>query len=78
VLVPVVQGVVAVDTTGCGDIFASGVLHGLLCRDAALADAARVGAAAAACVASRLGPRLVKEEAEKLGRGLCVAGPASL
>lgn len=78
VLVPSVKGVTAVDTTGCGDIFASGVLYGVLCRDVALPDAAQVGAAAAACVASRLGPRLVRKEAEKLSLGLPVARPASL
>ncbi len=78
VLVPAMKGVTAVDTTGCGDIFAAGVLHGLLCRDLSLPAAAHVGAAAAACVASRLGPRLSREEAERLGRGLSVVGAASL
>jgi sugar/nucleoside kinase (ribokinase family) len=69
VLVPAVDGVTAVDTTGCGDIFAAGVLHGVLCREGTLVDAAEVGAAAAAYVASRLGPRLLQDEAELLGRG---------
>lgn len=78
VLVPAVKGVAAVDTTGCGDIFASGVLHGVLCRGTALSAAAQVGTQAAACVASRLGPRLAREEAERLGRGLSVFGAASL
>jgi sugar/nucleoside kinase (ribokinase family) len=78
VLVPSVKGITAVDTTGCGDIFASGVLHGVLCKGLSLPAAAQVGAAAAACVASRLGPRFSLDEAEKLGRGLSVVGAASL
>ena len=65
----ITEGVTAVDTTGCGDIFASAVLAGVLCRHSSLADAARVGTAAAACVAGRLGPRLLPEEADRLSRG---------
>ena len=47
----------AVDTTGAGDIFAGGVLHGVT-RGLDLVAAGRLGAHAAALVVSRYGPRL--------------------
>ena len=43
-----------VDTTGCGDAFSAGFLLGRLCGDS-LADAARLGCATAAQVATGLG-----------------------
>ena len=45
-----------VDSTGAGDLFASGFLHGLT-RGRALTDCARLGALAAAEVISHVGPR---------------------
>ncbi len=45
-----------IDTTGAGDLFAAGFLYGLA-RDADLADAARLGAMAAAEVIQHLGAR---------------------
>ncbi|WP_217915856.1 adenosine kinase [Miltoncostaea marina] len=45
-----------VDTTGAGDLFAAGFLHGLT-RGAPLADCARIGAVAAAEVISHYGAR---------------------
>lgn len=53
--VPVVQGVV--DTTGAGDAFAGGFLHGLL-QGFSLEDSARLGSDLAAKVITQLGARV--------------------
>ena len=45
-----------VDTTGAGDLYAAGFLHGLT-RQLSLADCGRIGSLAAAEVISHLGPR---------------------
>ena len=58
-LVPGV-GTTAVDTTGAGDTFAGGVLHGLS-RGLSLEEAAKLGNYAAATVVSVFGPRLTTD-----------------
>ena len=54
---PVAQ---VVDTTGAGDLFASGFLHGLT-TGRSLADCGRLGSIAAAEVISHVGPRPLVE-----------------
>lgn len=61
--------VAVVDTTGAGDVYAAGVLHGLA-QGMGAADAAKLGSYAAAVVITDLGPRL--------GRSLAGDVPAIL
>ncbi|MGE0724297.1 MAG: adenosine kinase [Alphaproteobacteria bacterium] len=58
-----------VDTTGAGDLYAAGFLHGLA-RGKRLADCARIGAIAAAEVIAHMGPRPARRLAELLPAAL--------
>ncbi len=58
--VPAVEVERVVDTTGAGDLFAAGFLHGLT-TGADLAECGRLGAIAAAEVISHVGPRPLVE-----------------
>jgi sugar/nucleoside kinase (ribokinase family) len=58
--VPAVRVEAVVDTTGAGDLFAAGFLHGLT-TGADLAECGRLGAIAAAEVISHVGPRPLVE-----------------
>jgi sugar/nucleoside kinase (ribokinase family) len=67
--IPAVPVETVVDTTGAGDLFAAGFLFGLA-RGVSNADAARLGAIAAAEVISHVGPRpatSLRELAEQSG-----------
>ena len=58
-----------VDTTGAGDLFAAGFLHGYT-QGRSLADSGRLGCFAASIVISQIGPRplgSLKKAAEKAG-----------
>jgi sugar/nucleoside kinase (ribokinase family) len=58
--VPAVPVERVIDTTGAGDLFAAGFLHGFT-TDQELAECARLGAIAAAEVISHVGPRPLVE-----------------
>jgi sugar/nucleoside kinase (ribokinase family) len=58
--VPAVPVERVIDTTGAGDLFAAGFLHGIT-TDRELAECARLGAIAAAEVISHVGPRPLVE-----------------
>ncbi|MFK8023280.1 MAG: adenosine kinase [Ilumatobacter sp.] len=64
--VPAVEVEQVVDTTGAGDLFAAGFLHGLT-SGASLADCAHYGAVAAAEVIGHVGPRPLVELHTLLG-----------
>lgn len=55
-IVPVQKSVAVVDTTGAGDLFAAGFLHGLL-NQLPLADCGRLGNTCAGEVIGHIGPR---------------------
>jgi sugar/nucleoside kinase (ribokinase family) len=57
-----------VDTTGAGDLYAAGFLHGL-CRGRPLVDCARIGGLAAAEIISHVGARPEADLAELAGGG---------
>jgi len=66
--VPAVHVEKVIDTTGAGDLFASGFLYGLVSgRD--LAECGRIGAVAAAEVISHVGPRPLVQLNSLLGDG---------
>ena len=58
--VPAVQVKAVVDTTGAGDLFAAGFLHGLT-TGADVSECGRLGSIAAAEVISHVGPRPLVE-----------------
>jgi len=71
VKVPAEKGTKVIDTTGAGDLFASGFLHGLA-QNNDLEKCARLGAICAAEVISHYGPRpqtSLKELVKKKGAG---------
>ena len=71
-----VQGhaVAVVDTTGAGDVYAAGALHGLT-HGMGPADAAKLGSYAAAVVITDLGPRLGRSLAGDVAAILAGAKP---
>ncbi len=64
-----------VDTTGAGDLYAAGFLHGVT-RQLSLADCGRIGSLAAAEVISHLGPRPAVSLRHLLSRELPHLAPA--
>jgi sugar/nucleoside kinase (ribokinase family) len=65
--------VTAVDTTGAGDMFAAGILHGLT-QGLPLDVTGRIASYAAAQVVARMGPRLESLDAAVIDR-LRAGGP---
>lgn len=69
--------VAVVDTTGAGDVYAAGVLHGLT-HGMSVADAGRLGSFASALIVTTMGPRLKRSLADHVPAILAGASPADV
>lgn len=61
----------AIDSTGAGDAYAGGVLHGIVSNSSFL-SAATLGSNIASKVVGQMGPRLTQEEVESIKNNCCI------